>query len=450
MDSIQVALLGLAFVLFSFSVFCALAETSFVKLNRIRAMALEDEGRRGAKKLRKMLEHPETTLNILLLVVLITQLGTASIISIVVENQYGTLGVVISILAQITVFFVIGEVAPKTYAVQNPDKVALAMTPFLWFITKFAPLQWVAKGLIKLSNMILPGKGIKEGPFVTEADLKSMANVAAEELGIEHEEKDLIHSIFEFTDTVVREVMTPRTDMFAVSIDTTIKEALDMLIEKGFSRLPIFGENRDIIAGLVYMKDLVERERQGKGTNTVLTVKRPVVFIPEQMRTAELLRDMQQGQFHMAVVVDEYGGTAGLITLEDLIEEIVGEITDEYDAAEPTIEEIGENQWRFPGRTPVDDLSETLGTQVPDTEWDTVSGLVFNVCQHVPFEGERVSYNDLDIIVERVQGQRIVSVLVTKVEEVADDEDEVSEPGKSSGKSSDASADYSSTTEADS
>jgi len=436
MDSIEISLLIFALVLFLFSIFCALAETSFVKLNRVRALALEDEGRKGARRLRIMLERPETTLNTLLLVVLVTQLGTASIISIVVENQYGTLGVAISIVAQITVFFVLGEVAPKTFAVQHPDKVALAMTPFLWAITKFAPLKWISSGLIVVSNIILPGKGIKEGPFVTEDDLKTMANVAAQESGIEHEEREMIHSIFEFTDTVVREAMTPRTDMVAVAASSTIKAALDLAIQEGFSRLPIYGENRDIIIGLVYMKDLVEHERQGKAENLVSTIRRTAVFIPEQKRTAELLRDMQQGQFHMAIVVDEYGGTAGLITLEDLIEEIVGEISDEYDAVEPAIEEIGENQWRLPGRTPIDDLSETVGSEIEDTEWDTVSGLIFNVCQHVPYEGERVVYNNLEFFVERVQGQRIVSVLVTKKEiDQNDNEDEIKR---------DASPDYSS------
>ncbi|HMS25341.1 MAG TPA: hemolysin family protein [Acidimicrobiia bacterium] len=438
MNSVQVILLSIAFVLFLFSIVCALAETSFVKLNRIRAMALEDEGHRGAMKLRIMHEHPETTLNILLLIVLVTQLGTASIISIVVENEYGTLGVAISIFAQITVFFVLGEVAPKTYAVQHPDKVALLLTPFLWIITKFAPLRWLARGLIGLSNILMPGKGIKEGPFVTEDDVKTMANVAAQELGIEHEERELIHSIFDFTDTVVREVMTPRTDMIAVSESTTITTALNLSIEQGFSRLPIYSESHDTIVGLIYMKDLVEQERDGKGDARVSTVKRTAVFIPEQKRTAELLRDMQQGQFHMAIVVDEYGGTAGLVTLEDLIEEIVGDISDEYDAVEPTIEELGDNQWRVPGRTSVDDLSDLVGAEVPDTEWDTVSGLVFNVCQHVPYEGEVVNYNNLTFMIERVQGQRIVSVRVTKN---IVDEDGSDNPSQSP----DASMDYTST-----
>lgn len=439
MDSTEYYLIAIAVVLFLTSALCAMAEISFVKMNRIRAIGMEEEGRKNAKRLRRMLERPEATLNVVLLILLVCQLGTASIVSILVEGKGGIIGVIAVILLEISVFFVLGEVAPKTFAVQNTEKVALTLTPFLWFLTKFPLFRWISAGLIGLANIILPGKGIKEGPFVTEHDLKTMADVAASESVIEHEERELIHSIFDFTDTVVREVMTPRTDMIAVSEGTSIKEALDKSIEGGFSRLPIYSESHDTIIGLVYMKDLVEEERKGKGGDKVSAIKRTAVFIPEQKRTAELLRDMQQGQFHMAIVVDEYGGTAGLITLEDLIEEIVGEISDEYDAVEPSIEEIGVNEWRIPGRTSIDDLSETVGSQIPDTEWDTVSGLVFNVCQHVPYEGETVRYNELEFVIERVQGQRIVSVRVVKNEPSnSDDED-------SSSSSQDANMDYSTT-----
>lgn len=439
MEPRQIFFLVVAFILFLISIYIAAAETAFVKMNRIRAMALEEEGRKNAKKLRLMLEKPENTLNSLLLIVLITQLGTASIISIVVEDKYGTIGVFISILIQITLFFVVGEVAPKTYAVQNTDKVALSVTRFLWIITRLRLLKWVSAGLIGLANILLPGKGIKEGPFVTEDDLKTMANVAADEEVIEREERQLIHSIFDFTDTVVREAMQPRTQMVAVSSDTTISDALTLAIDEGFSRIPVYKESTDNIVGIAFLKDLVESERKGNKENEVSTIKRTAVFIPEQKRTAELLRDMQQGQFHMAIVVDEYGGTAGLITLEDLIEEIVGEISDEYDSVEPTIEELSQNSWRVPGRTSIDDLSELVGSEMPDTEWDTVSGLVFNVCQHVPYEGEHLSYVNLEFVVEKVHGQRIDSVRVTKLEKKTDTDESKS--------NSDASVDYSAQSE---
>lgn len=431
-------LLGVAFILFSISVLCAMAETSFVKVNKINVMAMIDEGKKNASKLQRMVDNPEATLNVVLLVVLITQLGTASIISIIVEDIGGVGAVIGSILAEIIVFFVLGEVAPKTFAVQHTENVVLKLTPFLWLLSKFPFFRWISSGLIGVANIILPGKGLKQGPFVTERDLRSLADVAAEESVIEHEEREMIHSIFEFTDTVAREVMQPRTDMVSVSYDSKISEALNVSIESGYSRIPIYKESQDQIIGLVYQRDMFEAERAGKGEHSVTSIKRTAVYIPEQKRTAELLRDMQSSQFHMAIVVDEYGGTAGLVTLEDLIEELVGDISDEYDSTEETIEELSANQWRIPGRTAIDDLVELLDVDIPDTQWDTVSGLVFNICQHVPYEGEHVVYENLEFLVERVVGQRIVSVKLTKNETKNNEEDSENKDYDSD----DASSDY--------
>ncbi len=429
MSSADYYLLALSFVLFSISVLCALAETSFVKVNKIHVKTMVDEGKKNAVRLQEMVEKPEATLNVVLLVVLISQLGTASIISIIVEGIGGVGAVVGSILAEIIVFFVLGEVMPKTFAVQNSNKVVLKLTPFLWLLTKFPLFHLISSSLIGVANILLPGKGLKKGPFVTERDLRSLADVAAEELVIENEEREMIHSIFDFTDTVAREAMQPRTDMVMVPQDSTISDALNISIEAGYSRIPIFKDSRDDIVGLVYQRDMFEAERAGNGDKIVSTIKRTAVFVPQQKRTAELLRDMQSSQYHMAIVVDEYGGTAGLITMEDLIEELVGDISDEYDSTEDTIETISETQWRVPGRTTIDDLEDLLSIELPDTEWDTVSGLVFNICQHVPYEGEHIVYKNLDFLVEKVVGQRILSVYLTKsvVNEIDDNELEVDE-----------------------
>jgi CBS domain containing-hemolysin-like protein len=208
--------------------------------------------------------------------------------------------------------------------------------------------------------------------------------------------------------------------MVAVEVDDTIGAALECAIERGFSRLPAYEGSTDNIAGLVFMKDLVRRVRNGEGSRPVRDAVRPAVFVPEQKRVAELLREMQTKQFHMAVVVDEYGGTAGLVTLEDLLEEIVGEITDEYDVESPMVEHLPDGALRVPGGTAIDDLSEELGTELPDAEWDTVGGLVFNLLGHVPVEGETVCFEGLELRAERVQGHRIVSVQIRPVVEEGD------------------------------
>jgi magnesium and cobalt exporter, CNNM family len=415
MSSTDWLLIGAVVVLFLASIWLAMSETAFTRMNRIRALALADEGNRRARRLTAMLERPEQTLNVVLLLVLVTQLTSATLIGVLLEGSAGALGVFIGIVLQIFLFFVVGEVAPKTYAVQNTERAALQVTPLLWFLTNLAPLRALSRGLIGIANVVLPGRGLKQGPFVTEEEIRTMADVAAEEDVIELEERRLIHSIFEFGDTVVREVMVPRPDMLWVEADDTIEAALEGAIDRGFSRLPACEGGTDNVIGLVYLKDLVRRVRAGEGAHLLREAVRPAVFVPEQKRVAELLREMQNQKFHMAVVIDEHGGTAGLVTLEDLLEEIVGEITDEYDPETPVVEHLGDGSLRVPGRTPIDEVSEALGVELPDTEWDTVSGLVFNLLGHVPDEGETVRFQDLELRTERVQGRRIESVIIRKV-----------------------------------
>jgi CBS domain containing-hemolysin-like protein len=412
MTGTEWAILVAVVVLFLFSIVLAVAETAFTRMSRIRALALEEEGDRRAVRLARMLEKPEQTLNVVLLLVLVSQLTSASLLGALLDGAVGSWGLVLGLVLQIIAYFAIGEVAPKTYAIQNTDRAALRVSGFLWAVTNFPPLRLVSRGLIGLANVLLPGKGLKEGPFVTEEDIRAMADVAAEEEEIEREERRLIHSILEFGDTVVREVMRPRPDMVAIEADETIEAGVEAAIEGGFSRIPCYEESTDNIIGIVYLKDLVHRARAGAGRQPVKIAVREAVFVPEQKRVAELLREMRTQKFHMAIVVDEYGGTAGLVTLEDLLEEIVGEIVDEYDIDEPRVERLSDGGVRAPGSTPIDELSEALGVELPDTEWDTVGGLVFNLFGHVPEAGERVKFQGLEFCTERVEGRRIQSVAI--------------------------------------
>ncbi|HMG26306.1 MAG TPA: hemolysin family protein [Acidimicrobiia bacterium] len=396
--------------LFLVSGVLALSETAFTRMSRVRALALEEEGRSGATRLARMLERPERTLNSLLLVILVCQLVSANLTGVLLEQNFGTIGFVLGIVVEIAVFFVFFEVVPKTFAIQHTDRAALLVAPILSFLTNFAPLRVVSRALIGLANVVLPGRGLKEGPFVSEEEIRQMADVAAEEEAIERDERKLIHSIFEFGDMVVREAMTPRTDMVAIDADASIEDGISNAIEAGFSRLPAYEESTDNIIGLLFLKDLVALARASKREEPVRTALREAVFVPEQKRVAELLREMQTKQFHMAIVIDEYGGTSGVVTLEDLLEEIVGDITDEYDIEEPTVEHLSDGTLRVPGGTSIDDVSDELGVELPDTEWDTVGGLVFNLLGHVPEEGECVRFQGLEFRTERVKGRRIVSV----------------------------------------
>ena len=412
------------FFLLCTSAFFAMAETALVRMNRIRAMTLQEEGRRGANRLAKLLEEPENALNLILLFLLICQLTAGTLVGVLAQGRLGGYGVLVGTVVEVIVFFVIAEVAPKTYAVQHTETAALRLAGPLWALVHFRPLRAFSRLLIGVANVLLPGKGLKKGPYTTEEDIRQMADVAAEEKVIEREERRLIHSIFEFGDTVVREVMVPRPDMVGVEADATVDEALEKAISAGYSRLPAFGEGSDDILGLVYLKDIIRGTRENSGASpasgnpraTLRELVRPAVFVPEQKKVAELLREMQQDKFHMAIVIDEYGGTAGLVTLEDLLEEIVGEIVDEYDVEAPKVERLPDGGLRVAGGTPIDEVNELLEVDLPDTDWDTVGGLMFNLLGHVPVEGEAVEFQGLEFRAERVQGRRILTVCITPKE----------------------------------
>jgi CBS domain containing-hemolysin-like protein len=406
-------------LLWGFSAVLALSETAFVRASRIRLINLAEEGERRAERVLRMLERPEQTMNTVLLMLLACQMISATLLGTVLEPSFGAAGVAFGIVIEIVVVFTFAEVAPKTFAVQHAERAVMMVSGLLSFLTRFPPLRVLTRGFIGLANIVLPGKGLRLGPFVTEEEILTMADVAAQEAAIETEERELIHSIFDFGDTVVREVMVPRPDMVVVDADATVDEAIRIAISAGKSRLPAYHETTDDIVGLVFLKDLVTRSGSGEGNESVRHVLRAANFVPESKRIAELLRAMQTEKFHMAIVIDEHGGTAGLVTMEDLLEEIVGEITDEYDSDEPRVERLAGGALLVPGRTPIDDINELLGEQLPSGEWDTVGGLVFDALGHVPTEGECARVNGFVFCAERVQGRRIVSVRVTPAPERA-------------------------------
>jgi CBS domain containing-hemolysin-like protein len=415
MNGADWAILVVVVVLFVFSIFLAMSETAFTRMSRIRALALADEGNKRAQRLAVMLEQPQQTLNSVLLLVLVSQLTTATLIGVLLEGAAGAWGVVIGIVLQIFLFFVIGEVAPKTFAVQHTERAALSVTPLLWFLTQFAPLRWLSKLLIGVANVVLPGKGLKTGPFVTEEEIRTMADVAASEDVIEREEQALIHSIFEFGDTVVREVMQPSPDVLTVDCDETIEAGISAAIERGYSRLPC--RDGDDIIGLVYLKDMVRRARDGEGDQPLRTAVRPAIFVPEQKRVAELLREMQTEHFHMAVVVDEYGATRGLVTLEDVIEEIVGEIEDEFDTAAQQADFVPEGEgFRVAGHYPLHELRERLSLNGFETgDVDTIGGYVIQELGRWPRVGDAVELANYSVRVTGVapKQRRVGQVFIT-------------------------------------
>jgi CBS domain containing-hemolysin-like protein len=412
------ALLIVVAVLLAASALLALAETSLVRMSKAKAMALVEDGRRGAKVLVRLVGDPQGFLNPVLLLVLICQLVVATLVGILAAHWFGAWGVVAATVFEIMVIFVLGEAVPKNWAVHHPERAALFSAPLVSAIVHFWPIRMVSGGLIGLANLLIGEKGQYLGTRVTESELLAMADVALEGEAIETEERALIHSIIEFGDTVVREVMVPRPDMVTVGADETVESTLERGLEVGFSRMPAVEQQVEDVVGIAYTKDMIGAVRSGHGADPVRSHLRVAHFVPETKRVSDLMREMQADTFHLAVVVNEYGGTAGLVTLEDLIEELVGEIVDEFDVEEAPVEQLGSGELRVSARLAVDEVNELIDARLPSGAWDTVGGLVFDLLGHVPVAEESVEVDGLRLVVDRVNGRRIERVRIVPLAQV--------------------------------
>jgi putative hemolysin len=398
--------------------FFAASESAITRMNRVRAYRLREEGRRGAGSLTRIVENPAPYLNVILFLTLLFTIGGSTIATSFAVRHFHRAGEVVATILMTLLLFIFAEVTPKTFAIQRTDRVALFVaTPIAFLGRVLGPF---AKALLRFANILMPGKGLKEGPYITEQELMASAAVASEEGEIEEEEKELIHSIFEFGDTIVREVMVPRPDVIAVEDTATLHDVQALLLEHGYSRIPVFHEDLDDILGVVFAKDVLKAMHQGDVDRPLTEVCRPARVVPESKKVADLLREMQREKFHQAMVIDEYGSITGIVSLEDLLEELVGEITDEYDTEEPDVVEVGDGVYRVSGKASIDDVNELLGAELPDEEWDTVAGLILDLFGKIPDVGEDTVFQGLRFEVEDVQGRRVAKVLITR-EPVAND-----------------------------
>jgi len=397
----------------------ACAEVGLSRVSRVRVEELARADRRGAPCLQQVLADPPRSLNLLLLLRLVCELSAAGIVTAYcLDRVDGSLAVVLAVLVMTLISYVVIGVAPRTIGRQQAERVALLSAgPTVLLARLFGPLPRL---LILLGNALTPGKGFREGPFASEAELRDLVEMAQERGVVEQSERDMIESVFELGDTIVRGVMVPRTDIVVIERGKTVRQAVNLLLRSGFSRVPVVGENTDDVVGVVYLKDLVRKERaEGGGQLKVEDAMREPVFVPESKPVDELLREMQASLGHIAVVVDEYGGTAGLVTIEDVLEEIVGEITDEYDREDPPVEELEDGSVRVTARLPVEDLEQRYDVHLPHEDVDTVGGLLATLLGRVPIPGATVEVQGLVLLAESAKGRRnrIGTVLVRRTEE---------------------------------
>jgi CBS domain containing-hemolysin-like protein len=317
----------------------------------------------------------------------IVQTVQAALVGVLAARLFGPLGVAVGIVLNVVVLFTLAEAAPKTWALQHTDRAALLTAPMVEAIGRI--MRWPARGLIGIANIVLPGKGLKQGPFVTEEEILALAEEAAEAAVIEESERELIESIIDFGDTVVREVMVPRPDVVSVDSTSTVRATVDRAIQVGMSRLPVYGESSDDVVGVVNVRDAFRAEREGAGDDAVTTVMRTAYFVPETKPVRDLLAEMQSTKTHLAVV---------------------GEITDEFDSETDDLQRLANGEVLVVGTYNVGDLNEELDLQLPEGDWDTVGGLVFGKLGRVPVPGDAVDADGVRLVVERVDGRRVTRV----------------------------------------
>ena len=398
----------------------AMTEAALAAVSPARAAELTRDGARGGRALQVVAGDVVRHLNLLLLLRLLAELTATTLVALVAVDTFGAgwRAALVTAGAMTVVSFVVVGVGPRTIGRQHAYAVGRAVAPLVrWLGRALNPL---ASLLILIGNAVTPGKGFREGPFATQVELRELVDLAEQRGVVEHGERQMIHSVFALGDTIAREVMVPRTEMVWIEERKTLAQALALFLRSGFSRIPVIGENVDDVLGVLYLKDLIRRVQgdQAARQMPVAELMRPATFVPESKPVDDLLSEMQAARNHLVIVVDEYGGTGGLVTIEDILEEIVGEITDEYDVERPPVEHLPDGAVRVTARLPVENLGELFDTELPTDEVETVGGLLAQALGRVPIPGAEAEVAGLRLVAEGTTGRRnrIDTVLVSRVD----------------------------------
>lgn len=406
---------GLFFLLIIFlflSSFFSASETALMSLSKIRIRHMVEEEVEGADLIDRLVQKPGRLLGSILVGNNIVNIGASSLASYLAVGYFGDKGVLISTIVMTIFVLIFGEMTPKSLASSNSEKISLKVSKIILFITVI--LEPIVTILMKITNKfieILGGKVEQKQPFITEDELKTMVHVSHEEGVLEGEEKKMIYNVFEFGDALVREAMTPRTEMIAIEANITYEEVINIFKEKQFSRLPVYQDTTDNIIGVLYIKDLV-LNLGSKEPFDIKTYMRLPYFTYEFKGTSELFQELRKKRIPIAIVLDEYGGTAGIITMEDLVEEIVGEIQDEYDVSENEIQVVKEDEYIVDGSMKIDLVNEMIGIHIESEEFDSIGGFILGEMRRLPKEGEKVIYNDIQFIIQTIDKHRIEKIKI--------------------------------------
>ncbi len=409
----------LLIVLLMLSAFFSASEIAIFSSNKIRLKKYAEDGNKNAILIEQMLQNPDGVLNTILIVNNAVNLGVAAIATAIAIDFFGNIG--IGIATGIATLFILtfGEIVPKSYAAKNADQVALAVAkPMNFLIRLLCPIVLIFNALTSSLIKALGGEPTKPMPRITQEDLKILLKLGEQEGVVEKREKKMINGVFEFGEKTAKEVMLPRIDMDCIEVNSTLEEALKVLLKNRRSRLPVYDGTIDNIVGILNLKDLLHLIKEKRYGTPIKEIIRPPYFIPESKKLRDLLKEFQQNRIQMAIVVDEYGGTAGLITLEDVLEEIVGEILDEYDSLETNIQMVSEKIAIVDAKINIDEVNEALGVDLPSGEYETIGGLIFDRLGKIPSPGEKIEVDGKVLIVESMRGRRISKVKILLREDI--------------------------------
>ncbi len=403
------------FVLLFLSGFFSGSETALISLNKFRVRKLVEAGAKNGDIVERLLENPDKLLATILVGNNLVNIAAAAIATSMAMTFFGSAGIGVATGVMTLLVLVFGEITPKGFATKNAEKISLGVARPIDLLVKILyPIVVVLEILTNPLLKILGGDIQKGAPFITEEELRMLVDVSEEEGVIEKEEAEMIESVFEFGDTAVTEVMTPRVDMECIEIEADINEAIHLVVESRHSRIPVFEENIDKIVGVLYSRDLLGLLKDGRLKTHISEAMRSTYFVPETKKLDYLLREFQKKKIQVALVVDEYGGTSGMVTLEDVLEEIVGEIADVHDMEDALIRMIGEKVAIVDAKASIDEVNDVLGANLPEEDFESIGGLIFSRLERIPTEGEELRIDNIHIKVEKMDGNRILKVKIIK------------------------------------
>jgi putative hemolysin len=413
LDSDRVWKIVILIICLVLSALFSASETALMSLSKIRVKQMIENREKGANRINKLLSDPSRLLSAILIGNNVVNIGASSLMTSLAIDAFGNTGVGVATGIMTLLILVFGEITPKSLAAKNSEKISVRLSGFIEFVTNLlTPISFVLNIITDFLVKLLGGEVDKKKPFITQEELKTIVNVSYKEGVLEGEEKDMIYNVFDFSDSQVNDVMVPRTEIVAIDVDLPYEEIIKIINKEQYSRIPVYENTIDNIIGILYVKDLLFLDVNKESTFDLRKYIRQPYFTPEYKSIKELFKEMRTNRNHMVVIIDEYGGTEGIVTIEDVVEEIVGDIEDEYDKKIKEIEVIKEDEYLVNGNVRIDTINELIGTHIESKDFDTIAGFVIGIIDRLPEAGEEIEYENIRFIIENIDRNRIKKIRI--------------------------------------